>query len=54
MRLQYDLSLHLVKGHIGLNFYDYLMRIRLREATLELCSTDKTILEVAGDNGFGM
>ena len=40
------------KGHIGLNFYDYLTRIRLREATLELCSTDKTILEVAGDNGF--
>ena len=41
------------KTNIGLNFYDYLMRIRLREATLELCSTDKTILEVAGDNGFG-
>ncbi len=41
------------KTNIGLNFYDYLMRVRLREATLELCSTDKTILEVAGDNGFG-
>ena len=41
------------KANIGLNFYDYLMRVRLREATLELCSTDKTILEVAGDNGFG-
>lgn len=40
------------KNHTGINFYDYLMRIRLREATLELCSTNKTILEVAGSNGF--
>lgn len=40
------------KNHIGLNFYEYLTRVRLREATLELCSTDKTILEVAQDNGF--
>lgn len=41
------------KTNIGLNFYDYLMRIRLREATLELCATDKTVLGIAGDNGFG-
>lgn len=40
------------KNQVGINFYDYLTRIRLREATLELCSTDKTVLEIAGNHGF--
>ncbi len=53
MRIQRNLLSTWFKANIGLNFYDYLMRVRLREATLELCSTDKTILEVAGDNRFG-
>lgn len=40
------------KNHMGINFYDYLTRIRLREATLELCSTENTVLEIAGRHGF--
>lgn len=40
------------KKHIGINFYEYLMRIRLREATLELCSENCNILDIASRNGF--
>lgn len=40
------------KHHMGINFYEYLTRIRLREATLELCSTENTVLEIAGRHGF--
>lgn len=40
------------KNHVGVNFYDYLTRIRVREATLELCSTESTVLEIAHNNGF--
>lgn len=43
---------HLFKSHIGINFYDYMTRIRLREATLELGKNEKTISEVALTNGF--
>lgn len=42
----------LFKSHLGINFYDYLTRIRLREATLELGRTDKAISEIALSNGF--
>lgn len=42
----------LFKKTIGLNFYDYLRRKRLREATRELDRTDKKIMEIAYDNGF--
>ena len=42
----------LFKTHLGINFYDYLTRIRLREATLELGLTDKIISEIALANGF--
>lgn len=40
------------KNHVGINFYDYLTRIRIREATLALCSTENTILEIAVEHGF--
>ncbi len=40
------------KNHMGINFYDYLTRIRLREATLELCSTENTVLKIAENHGF--
>jgi len=40
------------KSYLGINFYDYLTRIRLREATLELGSTDKVVSEVALSHGF--
>lgn len=40
------------KNHVGINFYDYLTRIRIREATLELCSTDTAVLEIAHNHGF--
>ncbi len=40
------------KKHVGINFYEYLMRIRLREATLELCSESCNILDIANRNGF--
>lgn len=40
------------KQHVGINFYDYLTRVRLREATWELCSTDNSVPEVAENHGF--
>lgn len=40
------------KLNLGINFYDYLTRIRLREATRQLSQSDNKILEVALDNGF--
>lgn len=40
------------KSYLGIRFYDYLTRIRLREATRELSQTDNKILEIALDNGF--
>ena len=40
------------KSYLGINFYDYLTRIRLREATLELGRTNKIISEIALSNGF--
>lgn len=40
------------KNHVGVNFYDYLTRVRVREATLELCSTNNTVLEIANNHGF--
>lgn len=42
----------LFKSHLGINFYDYLTRIRLREATYELGSTDHTVSAVALAHGF--
>lgn len=42
----------LFKTYLGINFYDYLTRIRLREATLALGNSENKILEIALDNGF--
>jgi AraC-like DNA-binding protein/quercetin dioxygenase-like cupin family protein len=42
----------LFKSYLGINFYDYLTRIRLREATRELSQSESKILEIALDNGF--
>ncbi|MDO4536344.1 MAG: helix-turn-helix domain-containing protein [Clostridium perfringens] len=40
------------KLNLGINFYDYLTRIRLREATWQLSQSNDKILEIALDNGF--
>lgn len=42
----------LFKANLGINFYDYLTRIRLREATRQLSLTDARILDIALENGF--
>jgi AraC-like DNA-binding protein/quercetin dioxygenase-like cupin family protein len=42
----------LFKSYLGINFYDYLTRIRLREATRELSRSENKILEIALENGF--
>lgn len=42
----------LFKSNLGINFYDYLTRIRLREATLELGQSENKISEIALSNGF--
>lgn len=42
----------LFKSYLGINFYDYLTRIRLREATRALSQSEKKILDIALDNGF--
>jgi AraC-like DNA-binding protein len=40
------------KSYLGIDFYDYLTRVRLREATCELSRTDNKILDIALENGF--
>lgn len=42
----------LFKSNLGINFYDYLTRIRLREATRQLSQTEEKILDIALENGF--
>lgn len=42
----------LFKTSLGINFYDYLTRIRLREATRQLSQTDERIVDIALENGF--
>ena len=42
----------LFKSCLGINFYDYLTRIRLREATRALSQSDRKILDIALENGF--
>lgn len=42
----------LFKSYLGINFYDYLTRVRLKEATRALSQSQKKILDVALDNGF--
>lgn len=40
------------KSYLGINFYDYLTRVRLREATRELSQTENKVLDIALENGF--
>ncbi|MBQ9198340.1 MAG: AraC family transcriptional regulator [Clostridia bacterium] len=42
----------LFKEYVGINFYDYLTRIRLRQATRDLSETQKKIVDIAAENGF--
>ncbi|MEG0775552.1 AraC family transcriptional regulator [Clostridium sp.] len=42
----------LFKSYLGINFYDYLTRIRLREATRELSQSENKILDIALEHGF--
>lgn len=42
----------LFKHATGINFYEYLIRIRFQQAVAELALTDKTLTEIAVGNGF--
>lgn len=42
----------LFKSYMGINFYDYLTRIRLRETIRELSHSEKKILDIALEHGF--
>ena len=42
----------LFKNTVGINFHDYLTRIRLEHALTDLATTDKTLTEIAVTNGF--
>ena len=42
----------LFKQTTGINFYEYLIRIRFQQAVVDLAVTDKTLTEVAVGNGF--
>lgn len=42
----------LFKNTIGINFHEYLTRIRFQKALLELSSTSKSLTEIAIGNGF--
>lgn len=40
------------KVNIGINYYEYLTRIRIREATLELIKSNRAISNIALEHGF--
>lgn len=42
----------LFKSYLGINFYEYLTRTRLREATRELSQSENKILDIALEYGF--
>lgn len=42
----------LFKNAVGVNFYEYLTRLRFQHALFELASTNKTLTDIALDNGF--
>lgn len=42
----------LFKNMVGINFYDYLMRVRMKYALLDLADNKKNLTVVALDNGF--
>lgn len=41
-----------LKSQLGIGYYEYLTRVRLRHATLDLCDKEKSILDVSEMNGF--
>lgn len=43
---------HFFKVNIGINFHDFLTRVRIREATLELAKTNHSISDIALAHGF--
>lgn len=40
------------KVNIGINYYEYLTRVRIREATFELVKTNRSISDIALEHGF--
>lgn len=42
----------LFKDTLGINFYDYLTRIRFQHALLDMTSSDRSLTEIALANGF--
>lgn len=42
----------LFKNTVGVNFHEYLTRVRFQHALLELAATDKTLTDIALDSGF--
>lgn len=42
----------LFKNTVGMNFHEYLTRIRFQNALLELATTDHKLTDIAMDNGF--
>lgn len=42
----------LFKNTMGVNFYEYLTRLRFQQALYELAATQKTLTNIALDNGF--
>ncbi len=42
----------LFKNTVGINFYEYLTRLRFQHALCDLVSTEKNLTEIAIDNGF--
>lgn len=42
----------LFKENVGINFYDYLTRIRLRHATMALSASNSRVVDIAAEHGF--
>ncbi len=42
----------LFKNTVGVNFYEYLTRVRFQHALIDLSGTEKTLTSIALDNGF--
>lgn len=42
----------MIKQYLGINYYEYLTRIRLREATYDLVDLEKKISDIALNHGF--
>ena len=40
------------RGAFGMPVYTYMRMLKMRSAALELCSTDKPVMEIAGEHGY--